>query len=47
MLINQLLDTIEQTKKDLNMNRWIHVPKISEEYQYYTQGSEVVRRMHT
>ena len=36
MLINQLLDTIEQTKKDLNMNRWIHMPKTSEEYQYYT-----------
>ena len=35
LLINQLLDTIKQTKKDLNMSRWIHMPKDSEEYQYY------------
>jgi hypothetical protein len=35
MLINQLLDTVKQTKKDLNMIRWIHKPKGSEEYRYY------------
>jgi hypothetical protein len=34
-LINQLLDTVTQTKQDLNMNRWVHMPKGSEEYQYY------------
>jgi hypothetical protein len=34
-LINQLLDTVKQTKKDLNMSRWIHMPKSSEEYKYY------------
>jgi hypothetical protein len=26
---------VDQTKKDLNMNRWIHMPKASEEYAYY------------
>jgi len=35
LLINQLLDTIKQTKKDLNMSGWIHMPKASEEYAYY------------
>jgi hypothetical protein len=35
-LINQLLDTVKQTKQDLNMNSWVHMPKSSEEYQYYT-----------
>ena len=35
LLTNQLLDTIKQTKKDLNMSRWIHKPKGSVEYQYY------------
>jgi hypothetical protein len=34
-LINQLLDTVKQTKQDLNMSRWIHMPKESVEYQYY------------
>jgi hypothetical protein len=34
-LIDQLLDTVTQTKQDLNMNRWVHMPKGSEEYQYY------------
>jgi hypothetical protein len=32
---NKLLSMINQTKKDLNMNRWIHKPRDSEEYQYY------------
>jgi hypothetical protein len=35
MAINQLLDTVKQTKKDLNMSRWIHMPKASEDYHYY------------
>ena len=35
MLINNMLSIINQTKKDLNMSRWIHMPKASEEYQYY------------
>ena len=36
LLINQLLDRrIDQTKKDYNMSRWIHMPHDSEEYQYY------------
>jgi hypothetical protein len=33
--INNLLSTIDQTKKDYKMSRWIHMPKDSEEYQYY------------
>jgi hypothetical protein len=36
LLTHQLLDMIAQTKKDLNMSRWIHMPHDSEEYQYYT-----------
>jgi hypothetical protein len=36
LLTHQLLDTIAQMKKDLNMSMWIHMPKSSEEYQYYT-----------
>ena len=36
LIINHLLDTIAQTKKDLNMSGWIHMPKSSEEYHYYT-----------
>jgi hypothetical protein len=35
LLINQLLDIVKQTKKDINMSRWIHMPHDSEEYQYY------------
>jgi hypothetical protein len=35
LLINQLLDIINKTKKDLKMSRWIHMPHDSEEYQYY------------
>ena len=34
-LVNSLLAMVDQTKKDLNMNRWIHMPKASEEYAYY------------
>ena len=35
MLIKNMLSIINQTKKELNMSRWIHMPKASEEYQYY------------
>ena len=35
MLVNNMLSMIDQTKKDLKMSRWIHMPKDSEEYQYY------------
>ena len=34
-LVNSLLAMVDQTKKDLNMNRWIHMPKASEEYAHY------------
>jgi len=34
-LVNSLLAMVDQTKKALNMNRWIHMPKASEEYAYY------------
>ena len=34
-LINNLLSMVNRTKKDLNMSRWIHMPRHSEEYQYY------------
>ena len=34
-LINNLLSVVNQTKKDLNMSGWIHMPKGSEEYSYY------------
>jgi hypothetical protein len=34
-LNNKLLSTIDQTKKDFKMNRWVHMPKASEEYHYY------------
>jgi hypothetical protein len=34
-LINQFLNTVKQTKQDLNMNSWVHMPKASEEYLYY------------
>ena len=35
VLINKLLSIIDQTKKDLKMSRWIHMPRDSEEYEYY------------
>jgi len=34
-VINHLLSMVDQTKKDYKMSRWIHMPKDSEEYQYY------------
>ena len=34
-LSNQLISTVNKTKKDLNMSSWVHMPKLSEEYQYY------------
>jgi hypothetical protein len=34
-LSEELLTMINQTKKDLNMTRWVHMPKNSFEYQYY------------
>ena len=34
-LINNLLSMVNQTKKDLNMSRWIHMPQNTEEYQYF------------
>jgi hypothetical protein len=33
--INHLLSMVDQTKKDLNMSKWIHMPKGSDEYEYY------------
>jgi hypothetical protein len=35
VLINKLLSIIDQTKKDLKMSGWIHMPRDSEEYEYY------------
>jgi hypothetical protein len=35
MLIKKMLSIIDQTKKDLKMSGWIHMPKGSEEYEYY------------
>ena len=35
MIINKLLSMVDHTKKDLKMSGWIHMPKHSEEYQYY------------
>ena len=34
-LIDKLLSIIDQTKKKYKMSRWIHMPKTSNEYQYY------------
>jgi hypothetical protein len=36
MIINKLLSMVDHTKEDLKMSGWIHMPKHSEEYQYYT-----------
>jgi len=33
--IRNLLSMIDRTKKSLNMSRWIHMPRDSEEYQFY------------
>jgi hypothetical protein len=35
MLIKKLLSMVDQTKKDLNMSGWLHMPPTSDEYQYY------------
>jgi hypothetical protein len=35
MLIKKLLSMVDQTKKDLKMSRWLHMPPTSDEYQYY------------
>ena len=32
ILVNKLLSLVDQTKKDLNMSRWIHMPRHCEEY---------------
>ena len=31
MLLNKMMSMVNQTKKDLKMSRWIHMPKYSEE----------------
>jgi hypothetical protein len=35
MLIKKLLSMVDQTKKDLKMRSWLHMPPTSDEYQYY------------
>ncbi len=35
MLIKKLLSMADQTKNDLKMSSWLHMPPISDEYQYY------------
>jgi hypothetical protein len=35
MLIKKLLSMVDQTKKDLKMSSWLHMPPTSYEYQYY------------
>jgi hypothetical protein len=40
MLIKKLLPVIDQTKKDLKMSRWLHMPPTSFEYKYYTPLSK-------
>ena len=35
MLIKKLLSMIDQTKKDLKMSSWLHMPPTSDEYQFY------------
>lgn len=34
-LINDLLSLIDQTKKEFNMNSWLHMPHDSGQYKYY------------
>ena len=34
--IYDLLSMVDQTKKDLKMSGWVHMPKTSEEYLYYS-----------
>ena len=35
LLLNKMISMVDQTKKVYKMSRWIHMPKYSEEYQYY------------
>jgi hypothetical protein len=35
MLINKMLSLVDQTKKDLQMNSWVHMPEDSDENSYY------------
>ena len=35
MLIKKLLSMVDQTKKDLKMSSWLHMPPTSDEYQFY------------
>ena len=35
MLVKKLLSMVDQTKKDLKMSSWLHMPPTSDEYQYY------------
>jgi hypothetical protein len=35
MLIKKLMSMVDQTKKDLKMSGWLHMPSTSLEYQYY------------
>ena len=35
MLIKKLLSMVDQTKKDLKMSSWLHMPPTSDECQYY------------
>jgi hypothetical protein len=46
-LVSSLLSMVDQTKKDLNMNRWIHMPKGSEEYLYYQKVCVSFGRLDT
>ena len=34
-LIKKLLSMVDQTKKDLKMRGWLHMPPTSDKYQYY------------
>ena len=35
MLVKKLMSMVDQTKKDLKMSGWLHMPPTSFEYQYY------------
>ena len=35
MAIKKMLSMVDQTKKDLRMNGWVHEPQDSDKYQYY------------
>jgi hypothetical protein len=36
MLLNKMISMVDQTKKDLKMSGWIHMPQYSEEYKFYS-----------